>query len=160
MICITGNVVKPDKTSASFLSFLGYWDKRVQLDSSIERGDGKYNAALSMMASKVSYENKAYIEAILKDHWNVCMNQSLHLNLLSFYDSILLFYLNINTILLDRHIDIILCLCVLCRWSSWVFMTSGMVRSNLNSSKYSCLIWEITILHTIFHTHFFRNIHI
>ncbi|KAF3963490.1 hypothetical protein CMV_012135 [Castanea mollissima] len=75
---LRGNVVKPDKTSASFLSFLGYWDKRVQLDSSIERGDGKYNAALSMMASKVSYENKAYIEAILKDHWNM--------EFLGFYD--------------------------------------------------------------------------
>ena len=71
LICSAGNVVKPDNTSASFLSFLGYWDKRVQLDSSIERGDGKYNAALSMMASKASYENEAYIEAIVKDHWNV-----------------------------------------------------------------------------------------
>jgi hypothetical protein len=69
--CFTGNVVRPDRASATFVSFIGNLDKRVELDSSIKYGDGKYNAALAMMASKASYENQAYVEAIVKDNWKV-----------------------------------------------------------------------------------------
>ena len=61
----------PDKTSATFLSFTGNMDKRVELDKNIKVGDSRYYAALSMMASKASYENKAYIEATVTDHWKV-----------------------------------------------------------------------------------------
>ena len=31
----------------------------------------KYNASLSIMASKLSYENKAFTKTIINDHWNV-----------------------------------------------------------------------------------------
>ncbi|XP_059457487.1 triacylglycerol lipase OBL1-like [Corylus avellana] len=68
---IRGRLVKPDKTSATFLSFIGNLDKRVELDSSIKCGDGRYNAALAMMASKASYENKSYLETTVNDHWKM-----------------------------------------------------------------------------------------
>lgn len=72
-IIYSGVVVKPDKTSATFLSFIGNFDKRVELDNTIKYDDPKYHAALSMMASKASYENKAYIETTVRDHWKVYM---------------------------------------------------------------------------------------
>uniref|UniRef100_A0A2N9H0Q2 Fungal lipase-type domain-containing protein n=1 Tax=Fagus sylvatica TaxID=28930 RepID=A0A2N9H0Q2_FAGSY len=75
---LRGNVVRPDRASATFVSFIGNLDKRVELDSSIKYGDGKYNAALAMMASKASYENQAYVEAIVKDNWKM--------EFLGFYD--------------------------------------------------------------------------
>ncbi|KAF3438963.1 hypothetical protein FNV43_RR17238 [Rhamnella rubrinervis] len=68
---LRGKVVIPDKTSASFLSFIGNMDNRVELDKSIKRGDGNYNALLSIMASKASYENKAYLETTVIDHWKM-----------------------------------------------------------------------------------------
>lgn len=61
----------PDKNSATFLSFIGNLDKRVELAKNIEPGDSRYNGALCMMASKASYENKAYIETTVNDHWKV-----------------------------------------------------------------------------------------
>lgn len=69
--CCSGKLVKPDKSSAIFLSFIGNMDKRVKLDSSIKHDDANYHAALSMMASKASYENKTYIETTVNDHWKV-----------------------------------------------------------------------------------------
>ncbi|POO02810.1 Fungal lipase-like domain containing protein [Trema orientale] len=68
---VQGKVVKPDKASETFLSFIGNLDKRLELDSSIKYGDARYYGALSMMASKASYENKAYIEKIVGDHWKM-----------------------------------------------------------------------------------------
>ncbi|KAA8531691.1 hypothetical protein F0562_006592 [Nyssa sinensis] len=64
-------VVKPDQTSATFLSFIGNLDRRLELDKSIKHGDSRYYGALSVMASKASYENKAYIETIVRDHWKM-----------------------------------------------------------------------------------------
>lgn len=69
-------VVHPDKTSASFLSFLGNIDKRIELDSNISHGDTRYYAALSVMAAKASYENNKYIESAVKDHWKVKLTHS------------------------------------------------------------------------------------
>ncbi|CAN6541859.1 unnamed protein product [Malus baccata var. baccata] len=64
----------PKKDSRTFVSFIGNLDKRVELDKSIKHGDdGRYNAALSMMASKISYENKFYIETTVQDHWKACI---------------------------------------------------------------------------------------
>lgn len=67
-------MVKPDKESATFISFIGNLDKRVKLDSGIKHGDARYFATLSMMASKAVYENRAYIETTVKDHWKVEQN--------------------------------------------------------------------------------------
>ncbi|XP_058186666.1 triacylglycerol lipase OBL1-like isoform X2 [Rhododendron vialii] len=61
----------PDKNSETFLSFIGNLDKRVELDKNIKHGDIRYYGALSMMASKASYENKAYIETTVNDHWKM-----------------------------------------------------------------------------------------
>ncbi|KAK6128686.1 hypothetical protein DH2020_037574 [Rehmannia glutinosa] len=66
---INWKVIFPDKTSARFLSFIGNIDKRFELDPSINPGDKRYYAALSVMAAKASYENKNYIESVVKDHW-------------------------------------------------------------------------------------------
>ncbi|KAJ7952847.1 Lipase [Quillaja saponaria] len=66
-----GRVVKPEKTSANFLSFIGNLDKRIELDSSINHGDGRYYAALSMMAAKASYENVSYLRTTVQDHWKM-----------------------------------------------------------------------------------------
>ncbi|CAI0553531.1 unnamed protein product [Linum tenue] len=68
---LTGKVVVPDKESATFVSFIGNFDKRTELDKSIERGDPRYNAALAMMAAKASYENPIYIQTIVNNHWQV-----------------------------------------------------------------------------------------
>ncbi|CAI0553536.1 unnamed protein product [Linum tenue] len=68
---LTGKVVVPDKESATFVSFIGNFDKRTELDKSIERGDPRYNAALAMMAAKASYENPIYIQTIVNNHWQM-----------------------------------------------------------------------------------------
>ncbi|KAK9285377.1 hypothetical protein L1049_024568 [Liquidambar formosana] len=68
---LRGKVVIPDKTSATFSSFIGNLDSRVELDRSIKPGDSRYYGALSIMAAKVSYENEAYIETTVRDHWKM-----------------------------------------------------------------------------------------
>ncbi|KAI6695223.1 hypothetical protein NL676_022933 [Syzygium grande] len=69
--CFRGKVVMPDRESGSFISFPGNWDKRVELDKSIRPGDSEYYAALSMMASKASYENEAYLQTTVTRHWQM-----------------------------------------------------------------------------------------
>lgn len=73
MLIITTGKQILDKNSANYISFIGHLDKRVGLlDNGIKREDpNKYNAALSMMASKVSYENQANVHAIVVDQWKV-----------------------------------------------------------------------------------------
>ncbi|RVX21184.1 hypothetical protein CK203_001779 [Vitis vinifera] len=66
-----GNIQWPDKTSPTFSSFNGHLDKRVELDESIKPGDSKYYAALTMMSSKISYENKAFIKTTVEDEWKM-----------------------------------------------------------------------------------------
>lgn len=67
-------VVRPDESSATFRSAVGHSDWRVELDKSSRPGEIKYNTSLSLMAAKLSYENKAFIETIVKDHWNVSIS--------------------------------------------------------------------------------------
>ncbi|KAK4488385.1 hypothetical protein RD792_004147 [Penstemon davidsonii] len=71
---IKGNVIYPDKTSASFLSFIGHIDSRLHLDSKISAGDKRYHALLSIMAAKASYENKNCIDLIVRDYWKTKFN--------------------------------------------------------------------------------------
>ncbi|XP_052195465.1 triacylglycerol lipase OBL1-like [Diospyros lotus] len=68
---LRGKLVIPDKKSATFLSIVGHVDSRVELDRNIKHGDSRYHAALSMMASKASYENKAYLQTVVRDHWKM-----------------------------------------------------------------------------------------
>ncbi|XP_022873284.1 uncharacterized protein LOC111392230 [Olea europaea var. sylvestris] len=67
---LRGKVIYPDKTTTSFKSIIGHIDNRRELDDKINQGDKRYNAALSMMAAKLSYENKAYIESTV-DYWKM-----------------------------------------------------------------------------------------
>ncbi|KAK2389516.1 alpha/beta-Hydrolases superfamily protein [Trifolium repens] len=57
--------------SADYVSIIGHIDNRVELDNSIKREDPKYNVALSMMASKAAYENKAFIRDTVENHWKM-----------------------------------------------------------------------------------------
>ncbi|KAK9285707.1 hypothetical protein L1049_024906 [Liquidambar formosana] len=68
---LRGRVVKPDKTSSTFLSFIGNLDIRVELDQSIKPGDSRYYGALAVMAAKASYENNAYLETTVRDRWKM-----------------------------------------------------------------------------------------
>ncbi|CAA3006050.1 uncharacterized LOC8262908 [Olea europaea subsp. europaea] len=69
---VRGKVIYPKKTATSFKSIIGNVDNRRELDDKIKRGDKRYDAALSMMAAKVSYENKGlhliYGHGILEDY--------------------------------------------------------------------------------------------
>ncbi|CAN1813484.1 hypothetical protein LINPERHAP1_LOCUS26879, partial [Linum perenne] len=69
-VCVV-KVVKPDTSSATFISFAGNFDYRTELDRNIKREDPRYNPALAMMAAKASYENKAYLENIVTKKWEV-----------------------------------------------------------------------------------------
>ncbi|KAL8546310.1 hypothetical protein ACS0TY_006142 [Phlomoides rotata] len=68
---ITVNVAYPDSTSANFSSMIGLVDTRTELDSSITTDDIRYYPALSIMASKLSYENNKHIQKVVNDHWKM-----------------------------------------------------------------------------------------
>ncbi|OAY22938.1 triacylglycerol lipase OBL1 [Manihot esculenta] len=68
---LTGKVTWPDRSSAMFTSVVGNLDRRVELDRSIKAGERKYKPALALMAAKLSYENEAFINSIVTDHWNM-----------------------------------------------------------------------------------------
>ncbi|KAK6237648.1 hypothetical protein QUC31_003117 [Theobroma cacao] len=71
MNIIRGKVVIPDRNSATFTSFIGNGDLRMELDIKINHGDSKYYPALAMMASKAAYNNRGYTETIVEDHWEM-----------------------------------------------------------------------------------------
>ncbi|XP_059637969.1 triacylglycerol lipase OBL1-like [Cornus florida] len=67
-----GNIVPPpSEKSATFTSVVGNIDLRLDLDSSIRNGDPRYAPSLSMMAAKLAYENAAFVETIVRDHWKM-----------------------------------------------------------------------------------------
>ncbi|GMP44055.1 hypothetical protein CsSME_00013159 [Camellia sinensis var. sinensis] len=70
---LKGSVVKPPgRSSATFTSVLANLDARVELDKSITTNESsKYGASLSIMASKLSYENEAFVQTIVTDHWKM-----------------------------------------------------------------------------------------
>ncbi|KAF8030548.1 hypothetical protein BT93_E2855 [Corymbia citriodora subsp. variegata] len=68
---LKGNVEWPSQDSPTFASVVGYLDPRVDLDSHLKRGDAGYNAHLSMMAAKLSYENDSFVETTVKDRWKM-----------------------------------------------------------------------------------------
>lgn len=61
----------PEKTSPEFESFIWNLDRRVDFDRNIRPGDKKYYALLSVMSSKASYENEAFLKSVVTDHWKV-----------------------------------------------------------------------------------------
>jgi len=63
--------VRPARDSPTFASAVGNLDPRVDLDSHLKHGDARYNAYLSMMAAKLSYENNPFVETTIQDRWKV-----------------------------------------------------------------------------------------
>ncbi|KAF7140890.1 hypothetical protein RHSIM_Rhsim06G0051100 [Rhododendron simsii] len=69
---LKGAVVKPDKSSAKFVSVLGcIIGTRVELDKNIETTDDRSGAALSIMASKLAYEHQAFGRSVIIGHWKM-----------------------------------------------------------------------------------------
>ncbi|KAI3922245.1 hypothetical protein MKX01_005934 [Papaver californicum] len=68
----------PDPKSARYRSNTAFMDIRVQLDKNLIYGDNRYYAAFSVMAAKLAYENEAFVEKTVKDHWKM--------EFLGFYD--------------------------------------------------------------------------
>ncbi|XP_027348593.1 uncharacterized protein LOC113860130 [Abrus precatorius] len=69
---LKGGWVLPNPKSAKYLSCIGNLDVRVKLDSdAVKREDYKYYPALSMLASKASYENVAFLKTTVEDHWKM-----------------------------------------------------------------------------------------
>lgn len=68
---VTGKLVKPDKSSAAYTSFIGCSDRRVELDEKINVGTIEYKSMLSIMASKIAYESKPFITSVVKNTWKV-----------------------------------------------------------------------------------------
>ncbi|MCL7038790.1 hypothetical protein MKW94_020946 [Papaver nudicaule] len=64
-------IVIPDTKSATYRSNTAFLDNRVQLDKKLVYGDSRYYAAFSIMAAKLAYENAAFVEATVKDHWKM-----------------------------------------------------------------------------------------
>ncbi|XP_059635558.1 triacylglycerol lipase OBL1-like [Cornus florida] len=68
---LKGNFVWPNRTSATFTSVVGNLDLRVELDKNMRNGDRRYATSLSMMAAKLAYENAAFVQTIVTEHWNM-----------------------------------------------------------------------------------------
>ncbi|WVZ23592.1 hypothetical protein V8G54_002136 [Vigna mungo] len=68
-IALNGGVFRllPNFIKEKYLSLIGNLDVRVELDATPE--DFKYYPALSMMASKASYENEAFLKTTVEDKW-------------------------------------------------------------------------------------------
>ncbi|XP_062185849.1 triacylglycerol lipase OBL1-like isoform X2 [Phragmites australis] len=66
-----GRMEYPDKSSPTYRSMTGLIDRRVDLDRSIKPTDNRYDAALCVMASKLAYENEAFIRNVVMRHWQM-----------------------------------------------------------------------------------------
>ncbi|MBA0769005.1 hypothetical protein Gotri_017773 [Gossypium trilobum] len=64
-------VVIPDKKAATYLSFVGFTDTRMELDINIKYGNAMYYPALSIMACKAAYNNAAYNQALIEGQWKM-----------------------------------------------------------------------------------------
>ncbi|KAG4962468.1 hypothetical protein JHK82_039157 [Glycine max] len=68
---LTGKMKTPERSSAAFLSVVGITDTRVDLDKTIKENDTKYKGFLSMMASKLAYENEEFVSNAVQNHWDM-----------------------------------------------------------------------------------------
>ncbi|KAF8762751.1 hypothetical protein HU200_009056 [Digitaria exilis] len=64
-----GRMEYPVKSSPTYRSMTGLIDRRVDLDRSIKPTDNGFDAALCVMASKLAYENEAFIRNVVTRHW-------------------------------------------------------------------------------------------
>ncbi|KAI3500449.1 hypothetical protein L1887_36270 [Cichorium endivia] len=68
---LSGKLVLPNKESPEFLTAIGLWDIRRDLDNRIKHEDPRYSSALAIMAAKSAYENEAYIKETVEKHWKM-----------------------------------------------------------------------------------------
>jgi hypothetical protein len=68
---VAGKVEYPNRSSATYRSLTGLIDGRVDLDRSIAPGDSRHHASLCVMASKVAYENEAFIRDVVTRRWQM-----------------------------------------------------------------------------------------
>ncbi|KAK9714658.1 hypothetical protein RND81_06G110200 [Saponaria officinalis] len=68
---IKGKVKMPKRTSETYKSMIGCLDTRLDLEPNIHLGHPKYQPALSLMASKISYENSSFIQNVVQNHWKM-----------------------------------------------------------------------------------------
>ncbi|CAL5070501.1 unnamed protein product [Urochloa decumbens] len=61
----------PDRSTPTYRSVTGLIDRRVDLDRSIKPADPRFDAALCAMASKLAYENEAFIQNVVTTHWQM-----------------------------------------------------------------------------------------
>ncbi|KAG0527882.1 hypothetical protein BDA96_06G271500 [Sorghum bicolor] len=66
-----GRMEYPDRSSPAYRSVTGLIDRRVDLDRSIKPTDSRFDAALCVMASKLAYENEAFIRDVVTSHWQM-----------------------------------------------------------------------------------------
>uniref|UniRef100_A0ACD5V1R8 Uncharacterized protein n=1 Tax=Avena sativa TaxID=4498 RepID=A0ACD5V1R8_AVESA len=68
---LQGKMEYPNRSSATYRSLTGLIDGRVDLDKSIAPADSRCHAALCVMASKVAYENEAFIRNVVTRRWQM-----------------------------------------------------------------------------------------
>lgn len=66
-----GKMEYPERSSPTYRSMTGLVDRRVDLDRSIKPTDSRFDAALCVMASKLAYENEAFIRNVVTTHWQM-----------------------------------------------------------------------------------------
>ncbi|KAL6658073.1 hypothetical protein ACP70R_004320 [Stipagrostis hirtigluma subsp. patula] len=66
-----GRMEYPDKSSPTYRSFTGFIDRRVDLDRSIKPTDSRHDGALCVMASKLAYENEAFVRNVVTSNWQM-----------------------------------------------------------------------------------------
>ncbi|WZZ08125.1 hypothetical protein YC2023_094046 [Brassica napus] len=82
-----GKLVKPEESSATYVSFVGCTDRRVEIDKNISVGTIEYKSMLSIMASKVSYENKSFITSVVENTWKSdYIYPVMQMDFVSYYD--------------------------------------------------------------------------
>ncbi|XP_021726563.1 uncharacterized protein LOC110693704 [Chenopodium quinoa] len=65
-----GKVHMPNE-SETYRSIIALLDPRVDLDQNIQPGHANYEASLSWMAAKLSYENSAFIKNVVEESWKM-----------------------------------------------------------------------------------------
>lgn len=110
----------PVTTSADFVSFIGNLDLRVDFDENVRPEDENYYAQLSLMASKASYENEAYLKSKVAEHWKVRILESVELSSRRETTRI-----GRKQYVIPAESDFLFLF--LRRWSSWASTISGMV---------------------------------